>query len=602
MKRLLATKPLLACVLVLCAAAALAQEKLPPQFGPLRILEVGINGEYISGQPTSVRLQISNPLPQPLSVELRLSAQFEDPNHRAYGNEDRFIKQVTLNPNEQRDLELPVILPYANQDMRFEAAAMTNGQVMAYDRVAGKKLTTRGLEGSVGLLCVDEQVCKEAQQQAQFSGTMEERVDKNKKLHFITLREPRAHWFAYTVVQALVLAAPMRGYTDEQRKAIEDYLRRGGRLILLENEIADPAFLAPYRQKPTGEAVRVSRGKLYRAAGLQSQQLGSIFTGGTLTELLAASPAQFRWPPYGQDPEMAWLRRHAATQFIFPRLRWLLIWLTIYVVVIGLVNFAILRRLRRLEWGWITILAGALLFAAGFYISSSRQRPKQFTLDDLAVYWMDEHSADAFGEYGLRVSAPQRQTVTLKVMDGTAVWSTGFRREQMRVDIGAEIRERRITPGIDIRLGPPHELEVPLLRWSFADHSFEGPRQFAGSLRQVAPGRLRNETGVELRELLFVDYQAKQIWKFGTLAPGAEVSLAAIVAQPLYEKKAEQQQAEPAAADPSRRAPMIELTRTMDRLSRRVAFALSGSPTLAAELSGAPYARNNEALLVVVFE
>jgi hypothetical protein len=591
-------------LLLLCPAAVLAKEsKLPPQFGPLHILEVGLNGEYVAGQPTSVRLQIANPLTQPLTVELRLTTDFDDPNHRgAFGGDDKFSKPLTLSAGEQRELELPVILPFPNDDMRLEVTAvMPDGRVFAHDRMkAGGKLSSRTLEGSVGLLCVTDEACKEAQQQAQFSGTMEERVDKNKKLHFITVREPRAHWWAYTAIQSFVLAAPLTSYTPEQRSALEDFLRRGGRLILLEKEIADPTFLSAYRQGPTAEAVRVGRGKLYRVDGLQSQTLGGVFTGGALADLLTFNPVQYLGLPNGAGAEMSWLRRHAATQFTFPRLRWLLIWLTIYVLVIGMVNFAILRRLRRLEWGWITILAGALLFAAGFYISSSWQRPKQFTLDDLAVYWMDQHSANAYGQYGLRISAPQRQTLKLRVADSSVVWSAGQRRDPgSGVNIGAEIRERRITPGMEFKLGPPQEIEVTLLRWSFADHNFEGARRFAGSVREVAPGHLRNETGVELREALFVDYDAKKVWRLGALAPGAEVSLAGIPEEPLYEYQSHQPQPVDWRAGRGERPALIELARQSERFNRRIVFGLSASPTLPAELAGTPSVRHDQALFVV---
>ena len=229
---------LLPCMLLLllCAAAALAaDEKLPPQFGPLHILEVGLNGEYVGGQPTSVRLRIANPRAQPLRLDLRVNAASRTPNQRAMlGGGDSFTAQIVLDANETRELELPVILPYANADMRMEASATAaDGRVFAYDRIKGDKLSTRSVEGNVGLLCGGDQTCKDVQQQAQFSGTMEERVDKNKKLHFITVLGPRSHWWPYSTLQSMVVAAPMSGYTPGQRAAIEDFLRRGGRLILL---------------------------------------------------------------------------------------------------------------------------------------------------------------------------------------------------------------------------------------------------------------------------------------------------------------------------------------------------------------------------------
>jgi hypothetical protein len=111
---------------------------------------------------------------------------------------------------------------------------------------------------------------------------------------------------------------------------------------------------------------------------------------------------------------------------------------------------------------------------------------------------------------------------------------------------------------------------------------------------------LRNETGVELREALFVDNDAKKVWTLGALAPGAEVSLAEIPAKPLYEYERQQRQPEdrPASGHAERPA-LIELARQTERFNRRIVLGLSGSPTLPAELAGTASARNDQALFVV---
>src|SRR5258708_29419458 len=83
--------------------------------------------------------------------------------------------------------------------------------------------------------------------------------------------------------------------------------------------------------------------------------------------------------------------------------------------MIGVLNFDVLRRLRRLEFGWISVCGLALLFAGGFYLSSASRRPKTFRLDNLATYYLDARSPLAAADYSLRVSAPERRGALVSV-------------------------------------------------------------------------------------------------------------------------------------------------------------------------------------------
>ncbi|HXZ10018.1 MAG TPA: hypothetical protein VEI25_18365, partial [Paraburkholderia sp.] len=134
-------KRLADCVLLLmCAGVALGEEvKPPPPFGPLHILEVGLNGDYASGQPTSVRLEIANPQAQPLTLDLRLHSEYHPAARRsAYAAGDTFSKRLLLDPNEQREVELPITLPVGNRELWVEVSAVApDGRVVAYDRITG---------------------------------------------------------------------------------------------------------------------------------------------------------------------------------------------------------------------------------------------------------------------------------------------------------------------------------------------------------------------------------------------------------------------------------------------------------------------------------
>jgi hypothetical protein len=54
-------------------------------------------------------------------------------------------------------------------------------------------------------MCASENVCKTAQSQIQFSGTVEDRADEPSD-GFATVHDPSDHWWAYTAASAVVLA------------------------------------------------------------------------------------------------------------------------------------------------------------------------------------------------------------------------------------------------------------------------------------------------------------------------------------------------------------------------------------------------------------
>jgi hypothetical protein len=478
----------------------------------LRIADVGLHG--YSGTPSAVRLVIRNPSSQPQPIHLRLAASNES------DVSNTVTTDVSLNGGEQRELELPILIPPGKTAIVADASAA--GAVFGHDTYQVLLRQTN----LIVLMCASENVCKTVQSLIQFSGTIEDRVDKNRQITFEMVHDARDHWWAYSAASAVVLAMPMAEFTSAQRDALEGFLRRGGRLILLEHEIADRSFLSTYREGAAprnGE--RVGRGTLVRVSELGANVLGDAFAGPNLPAVLA----QFQ--RYGMNSnQTGWLFRRFATAFDFPRLRWVLIWLVAYTVIIGAVNFAVLRRLHRLEFGWISMCGLALLFAAGFYFSSASRRPKIFHLDNLAAYYLDGRSPLAVADYNLRVSAPDRKDVLVSVADPavfTYFTSTG---EEPNSQIWSELNRQgvQVPREYDIRLGPPSQIELSLLKWSFQDLNLQGLHEFSGTVHLVAPNRLRNDTGQRFSEAVYLDHTSNALYALPALVPDEEIQLDAI--------------------------------------------------------------------------
>jgi hypothetical protein len=571
---------------LLCAGFVFVFAALLLADSNLRIADVGLHGYY--GTTTAVRLILRNPSPQPQSLHLQVAA--DDQN----GTTNTVISDVSLSGGEQREVELPILMPGGNTVITADAIAA--GAVFGHDTYEGSWRETN----LIVLICASESDCETAQSQIQFSGTIEERADKNRQTAFEIVNDPRDHWWAYSASGVIVLAMPTAKFTPEQRDALEGFLRRGGRLVLLEQEIADPSFLSAYRQAlaPSG-GDRVGKGTLFRVSGLSANTLGDVFAGRNLPDFL--SRHNTRWYSYQTNSMIL----RFATPFDFPRLRWVLIWLTAYIVVIGILNFAVLRRLRRLEFGWISVCVLALLFAAGFYFSSASRRPKNFRLDNLATYYLDARSPLAAADYEFRVSAPQRQDVLISVADPAVFATSNSSGEEPNSQIWAEMNRQgvQVRRVYDVRLGPPRQIDLTMLKWSFHDLNLQGLHEFPGSIHFVAPNRLRNDTGQQFEEALYLDYTSNALYALPKLAPGEEVQLGAIKSKPIFTKGVNSQVW--AGTDLDYNKQMLQELAFDGILpiarAGRIFVGFSDGPALPVELN-VPHQRSVHSLIVVVLE
>ena len=229
------------------------------------------------------------------------------------------------------------------------------------------------------------------------------------------------------------------------------------------------------------------------------------------------------------------LSRRFAGKFEFPQLRWILLWLAAYTLILGALNFAVLRRLHRLEFGWVTMCALAVIFATGFYVSSAAQRPKNFHLDNMATYYLDSKSPLASADYDLLLSAPNRSEILVSVAGDAVFNMVASYGPEFNSQIWADMnRQATQAPHeYEIRLGQSTRVEVPMLKWSFHDLSLRGLREFPGTVHMVMPDRLRNDTGQRIEDAVFLD-GASKVYMLPTLAAGQEVQLDAAASQPLH--------------------------------------------------------------------
>ena len=518
----------------------------------VQIQDVGLQGNYRVDEPTRVRLLIDNPQPTAQTIHLlfrvveepevitiqrgRLAADPPPPRVAPVQpvSADSFSQTVSLQPGGQRSMDVPLLIAFFAGRNRLEFEAHTaDGRLIAQD--------SRPLEGGVAtdgrlvvILCADDVTCRKTQEAIALSGTTDEQAGKNKTYRFIPLRQPADEWWAYSAVHGIVLAAPSSSISTQQQTALEGYVRHGGKLLLVESLLGKSAFLGAYRLgAPDGKPQHLGFGELYRFAGLDSS-LSTLFNQSVVQWLKEQySPTVRHFIASRQNTSTAPLAlRRLGTSFVFPSLAWLLWWLLAYLLVVGVLNFAVLRWLGRREWGWITVPLIALLFAAGFYFSSAAKRPKSLELDEVGIFWLDDRSTLAAAQVGVRVSSPRETSLTVTVPAGPTWMGPLDVLTPILIAEDFSIRNNRRIPRPNraVELGPEQRFDIALLQWSFRDLKFGDAVPFPGSIRRLESSTLVNQTGKSFQEAIYVTDD--KVYFLGPMTAGASANFSAARQEP----------------------------------------------------------------------
>ena len=519
---------------LLCALVLLLPTEIRAQ-DSVRIDHVGLGTAelFTSNLPTPVQVHIPA-LPRAQKLGLQFQFETSDSDKVPLTLEPHTVsKQMQVLAGMPMDIEAAVPLP---------PSTLLTLKVVVLDEAghevgeARRGLNTRGLAGRnlAIIYCREKKTCDEAWSQVHSSADAEERVSKTRTRVIETLRQPLQHWWEYAIADAVVISAETSQLTADERDAFEKYVRHGGTLILLEKDSGDASFLGDYRKEALAPApIPVGRGKLIRLPSLESNSLGSGIKWGVAPDNVGEYTKWFAKALGDQD----FFLDRIGISFTFPRLRWLIIWLSVFIFTVGPINFILLRRMGKLEWGWRTTCAISMLFAGGLYLANSARRPKDFMLDDTAVYWMDSLSPQAVAQYGFRVYTPERGPVTLSFAQNAmlpdANWYQTFSDSGTEIGVGMTGKKATLT-GWQMELGPPAQIQFPMYRWSFQDFHAEGYRAFSGTVHWTSPMHLKNDTGQTFHQALYLDFKINQQFLIPEVAPGQEVDLSAVRPSPIY--------------------------------------------------------------------
>ena len=516
----------------------------------IKIRQVGLENIYALGNsPTLVSFDVRNITLQSIPVSLlvdEVSLQ-----HESRSVTTSIQMPLFLLPGEERTLHVPLhIVPGNNSRMviYLEARDAHNLIVGRTARLVGPKTDGQ----VVGLICSTPELCRNIQQSILLSGSPEEQTHKSQILRMVQLSDPPSEGWAYAVAQTVILAAPIARLSEAQREALELFLRNGGTLVLIEDQIADaissdtgtnpsrlsptsfnamnrnPYFLEQYRVRaPFGKLLRVGFGHLVRLPSAAGSEFAHYFrplgfSGTTPEDIRRQFPQSSPDMQSADESQSTWLMRRLGTSFRFPSFLEILLWMIGYLLAVGVVNFVLLRRLDRPEWGWLTIPAIAIFASVLLYGSSARHRPRNYNLDDMVVYRMDNFSSLATADAKVRVSSPRRSTVD-PVVPAEWIYSPPPRAFEGIFQGPSSPSSGNAANVSEYVLDRSWETSLSLRKWSFTELNFGGFHRFAGTIYRDLAGRLHNDTGISYRQAILVDH--KDILILDSFPTGAVVEL-----------------------------------------------------------------------------
>lgn len=200
--------------------------------------------------------------------------------------------------------------------------------------------------------------------------------------------------------------------------------------------------------------------------------------------------------------------------FPLPSTMALLALIGVYIIIIGPVNFLVLRRLRRLEWAWVTTPLLVVMFLAGAYGMSFVLRGTQVQVLQLAIVQTAATGGDAITTTFAGIFAPQRQSYTLATAESALV-SPLQTEERLMIE--------QSDAGLTI---PDFLLDAAAFRTLIVEQTTISPASIRHQIAQNGTswnGTIANTSSITLRDVMVVRQDDMQ-W-IGPLAPGAEVEI-----------------------------------------------------------------------------
>ncbi|ABU56980.1 hypothetical protein [Roseiflexus castenholzii] len=201
-----------------------------------------------------------------------------------------------------------------------------------------------------------------------------------------------------------------------------------------------------------------------------------------------------------------------------PSATMLAVFLMVYILAAGPVNYLALRRLRRLEWAWVTIPLTVAVFTVGVFLAGFGLRGGQAQLLQVAIVQGSEGEPRGVATAYLALFSPIRGSYTLRFPANHLVSETrGFDDFTARPVLATSD-----DTGVTV---PDLLVDVASVRTLVAEGPTMPPVQVQSMVRLDGAdpqGEVRNVGSVTLEQAIVV-HQGRYL-ELGTLAPGARAA------------------------------------------------------------------------------
>ncbi len=248
-----------------------------------------------------------------------------------------------------------------------------------------------------------------------------------------------------------------------------------------------------------------------------------------------------------------------------PSIKWLALILGIYILIVGPVNYLVLKRKNRLHWAWVTIPAATLLFSGAAFGSGYLMKGNDLLVHKLGIVEIQPGGSAAVTSY-MGLFSPSQKSYQVEIPGGSLlspIMSDGMY-------YGGAATEGELT----IQHGQPSILKgLSVSQWSMQSFMTEETipefGRISGQLR-LEDGRLRGTVRNELKSTLkdVTIILRNQYSRLGDLQPGEEVSVdfdptpnLTMWGMPVYYSMYEDQMA--AGNIPNNERALIDLKRSM---------------------------------------
>lgn len=214
-----------------------------------------------------------------------------------------------------------------------------------------------------------------------------------------------------------------------------------------------------------------------------------------------------------------------------PSIQWLSLLLAVYILLVGPINYFVLRRLRRLQLAWLTIPALTLVFSAGAFGIGSLLHGTDVILNQIALISPNGSGAAAVTNY-LGLFSPSQRSYSLDVQTPGLLSPIVGNDGNGWGPVGPQSSGSNVT---FVQGDQPRVSGLAINQWSFQAFSEEERWNQFGNLRadlrlenEKVLGTVFNDTRVALTDVSLV--VGSSFVRLGDLAAGAQKPVELILA------------------------------------------------------------------------